>query len=147
MGPEHQLVQTRTPLAFIHHNQSLMSHVTAFDHSSGDESSFKRMRTDHLSPRNSPTQDVAVSLDVLKAEARERLEAESEPEPNKDIESIEDEENCIICLQPVVDRTVLINCAHDRMCFVCIKQWTGEFSVSSESRRKLICTSLYLHFY
>ncbi|KAF8601950.1 hypothetical protein BDV93DRAFT_445071 [Ceratobasidium sp. AG-I] len=117
-----------------------MSNASASDHSSNDISASKHIKITPLSPRNTIAQDVSVSLDILKAEARDRLEQERESHPNEEIESSEDEDNCIICLQPVVDRAVLINCAHDRMCFVCIKQWT------EQSRRCPLCnTSIGSH--
>ncbi|QRV81533.1 E3 ubiquitin-protein ligase Topors [Ceratobasidium sp. AG-Ba] len=69
-----------------------------------------------------------VPLDVLKAEARERRNSDLDAKPENLAETDQDDEHCIICLHPVVDRTVLINCAHDRMCFACIKQWSGKLS-------------------
>jgi hypothetical protein len=85
-------------------------------------------RTSKLNDSNNSqtiTENEVIPLDILKAEARERLAAEVDVEPDAELELDEDENNCIICLQPVVDRTVLINCAHDRMCFACIKKWSG----------------------
>ncbi|KZP12948.1 hypothetical protein FIBSPDRAFT_685884, partial [Athelia psychrophila] len=37
----------------------------------------------------------------------------------------EDEEQCSICLQPLVDRTVIPTCAHE-FCFGCILVWTEQ---------------------
>ncbi|CAE6447087.1 unnamed protein product, partial [Rhizoctonia solani] len=65
-----------------------------------------------------------VSLEEIKASA-----------PRLETEESELEDNCIICLQSVEDRTVLINCAHDRMCFECIKKWT------EQSRRCPLCNT------
>lgn len=71
-----------------------------------------------------PHTEESISLETLKAKARERLAAEIDVEP-EELASEGDEDHCIICLQPIIDRTVLIHCAHDRMCFVCIKKWSG----------------------
>ncbi|CED82527.1 FOG: Predicted E3 ubiquitin ligase [Phaffia rhodozyma] len=43
-------------------------------------------------------------------------------------------ENCIICLQTVRDRTVLVNCGHDAFCFGCICTW------SEQSRKCPLCS-------
>ncbi|KAF9039225.1 hypothetical protein BJ165DRAFT_1351730 [Panaeolus papilionaceus] len=43
------------------------------------------------------------------------------------------EDNCCICLQPVVDRTVLPKCSHE-FCFECILVWT------EQSRRCPLCS-------
>ncbi|CAE6431358.1 unnamed protein product [Rhizoctonia solani] len=64
-----------------------------------------------------------VSLEEIKASAT-RLADDTETE-----------DSCIICLQSIEDRTVLINCAHDRMCFECIKKWT------EQSRRCPLCNT------
>ncbi|CAE6441301.1 unnamed protein product [Rhizoctonia solani] len=71
----------------------------------------------------SMTDTLNVSLEEIKASAA-----------RMDTDEVE-EDNCIICLQPVEDRTVLINCAHDRMCFECIKKWT------EQSRRCPLCNT------
>lgn len=38
--------------------------------------------------------------------------------------SIDNENTCSICLQPVVDRTVIPKCSHE-FCFECLLVWTG----------------------
>ncbi|KAB5590155.1 Zinc finger, C3HC4 type (RING finger) protein [Ceratobasidium theobromae] len=81
-----------------------------------------------------PHTEESISLETLKAKARERLAAEIDVEP-EELASEGDEDHCIICLQPIIDRTVLIHCAHDRMCFVCIKKW------SEQSRRCPLCNT------
>lgn len=43
----------------------------------------------------------------------------------KDSES-DGEDHCVICLQIIVDRTVLPGCAHDRFCFECLEMWTSQ---------------------
>lgn len=50
---------------------------------------------------------------------------EDNPKPTVEEEREDDDENCLICLQTIVDRTILI-CGHDRFCFECILIWTGE---------------------
>lgn len=120
-----------------------MSNAVASVHSLNDTSSLEHMKMSSLSPRGSTTRDAVVSLDDLTAEARERLEVEQESAPGEDAEPSEDEENCIICLQTVVDRVVLINCAHDRMCFVCIKQWTGKSCLVTVQKQTNLLSPLH----
>jgi len=36
------------------------------------------------------------------------------------------EDHCIICLQLIVDRTVLPACSHDRFCFECVTVWSDQ---------------------
>ncbi|KAG8699855.1 hypothetical protein FRC08_005068 [Ceratobasidium sp. 394] len=94
-----------------------------------DTTPLKRSKIDDRNTQIVEQDDTTVSLDVLKAEARERRNSNPDAAVQDDLETDENDDNCIICLQPVVDRTVLVNCAHDRMCFACIKQWSGVFSV------------------
>ncbi|CAE6461106.1 unnamed protein product [Rhizoctonia solani] len=83
----------------------------------------------HSQPDHSENNTQNVSLEEIKASA-----------PRLDMDEAELEDNCIICLQAVEDRTVLIHCAHDRMCFECIKKWT------EQSRRCPLCnTSIGSH--
>ena len=35
-----------------------------------------------------------------------------------------DEDHCTICLQPIVDRTVVPTCSHE-FCFECLMVWSG----------------------
>lgn len=46
---------------------------------------------------------------------------------NDNFNSLNDDEEdcCIICLQSITDRTVLL-CAHDQFCFHCCIQWTSK---------------------
>ncbi|KDQ51791.1 hypothetical protein JAAARDRAFT_139755 [Jaapia argillacea MUCL 33604] len=53
----------------------------------------------------------------------------STPIPPEDPE----EDNCSICLQPVVDRTIIPTCSHE-FCFECLLVWT------EQSRRCPLCT-------
>lgn len=34
-----------------------------------------------------------------------------------------DNDNCVICLQSIIDRTILPQCSHDCHCFACILEW------------------------
>ncbi|KAK0438514.1 uncharacterized protein EV420DRAFT_1279953 [Desarmillaria tabescens] len=52
---------------------------------------------------------------------RVKLESPSPPPETQD----EGEDNCSICLQPLVDRTVVPTCSHE-FCFDCLVVWTGE---------------------
>ncbi|KAG8741110.1 hypothetical protein FRC10_003291 [Ceratobasidium sp. 414] len=118
-----------------HHLRGLMfSRYRSEDDASG-ETPRKRSKLDDSNIRLVEQDNTTVPLDVLKAEARERRDSDSGAAVEDDLEADENDDNCIICLQPVVDRTVLINCAHDRMCFACIKQW------SEQSRRCPLCNS------
>jgi len=42
--------------------------------------------------------------------------------------NLDNENNCSICLQPVVDRTVIPKCSHE-FCFDCLLVWTGTILV------------------
>ncbi|KAJ7226741.1 hypothetical protein GGX14DRAFT_417237, partial [Mycena pura] len=53
-------------------------------------------------------------------------------EPQRDL-SVEDEDRCSICLQEIVDRTVIPLCAHE-FCFDCLIVWTDQ------SRRCPLCS-------
>lgn len=74
-------------------------------------SSAKRIKLDHTLPL--PVGD---------------LEASQDPSIDAvDLEEVgdsEDEENCSICLQALVDRTVIPKCSHE-FCFECLLVWTG----------------------
>ncbi|KAJ7908857.1 hypothetical protein B0H13DRAFT_2495295 [Mycena leptocephala] len=63
-----------------------------------------------------------------------KSEAPDEPqlEP-QELEEEEDEDRCSICLQEVVDRTVVPGCAHE-FCFDCLLVWAGQ------SRRCPLCS-------
>ncbi|KAK0439680.1 uncharacterized protein EV420DRAFT_1279466 [Desarmillaria tabescens] len=54
---------------------------------------------------------------------RKRVKLES-PSPPPEIQD-EDEDNCSICLQPFVDRTVIPTCSHE-FCFDCLVVWTEQ---------------------
>ncbi|KAJ7882455.1 hypothetical protein B0H13DRAFT_2667374 [Mycena leptocephala] len=62
--------------------------------------------------------------------------AEGPDEPQlepQELEEEEDEDRCSICLQEVVDRTVVPGCAHE-FCFDCLLVWAGQ------SRRCPLCS-------
>jgi hypothetical protein len=46
-------------------------------------------------------------------------------EDDKDHNTTHSEPSCIICLGPIVDRTILPACSHDAFCFECLLVWTG----------------------
>ena len=46
-------------------------------------------------------------------------------EDNGDRKTAHYEPSCIICLGPIVDRTILPSCSHDAFCFECLLVWTG----------------------
>ncbi|KAK0439702.1 uncharacterized protein EV420DRAFT_1486225 [Desarmillaria tabescens] len=62
---------------------------------------------------------------------RVKLESPSPPPETQD----EDEDNCSICLQPLVDRTVVPTCSHE-FCFDCLVVWTGQ------SRKCPLCAQM-----
>ena len=45
--------------------------------------------------------------------------------PQEDDKDLNSEPSCIICLGPIVDRTILPACSHDAFCFECLLVWTG----------------------
>ncbi|KAJ7722640.1 hypothetical protein DFH07DRAFT_759867 [Mycena maculata] len=65
---------------------------------------------------------------VVKSENRE-----PPLEPEEEVLEEEEEDRCSICLQDVVDRTVVPICAHE-FCFDCLVVWTGQ------SRRCPLCS-------
>lgn len=46
-------------------------------------------------------------------------------EDNEDHNTADSEPSCIICLGPIVDRTILPSCSHDAFCFECLLVWAG----------------------
>ena len=67
----------------------------------------KRIRLESSSPSPSPTPKATTD--------------------NDKIELVEGD-HCSVCLQQLVDRTVIPTCAHE-FCFECILVWTGQFSI------------------
>ncbi|KAK0439697.1 uncharacterized protein EV420DRAFT_1733645, partial [Desarmillaria tabescens] len=64
---------------------------------------------------------------------RIKLESPSPPETQ-----YEEENNCSICLQSLVDRTVIPTCTHE-FCFDCLVVWTGEGIFFSCVPRLMMC--------
>jgi hypothetical protein len=52
-----------------------------------------------------------------------------------------DEERCIICLQDIIDRTLLPECGHKYTCFQCICTWITSGSQTHSSRRCPLCNT------
>ncbi|KAJ6632197.1 hypothetical protein B0H10DRAFT_2427009 [Mycena sp. CBHHK59/15] len=70
----------------------------------------------------------------VKLESPPLVKSESEPEHLElEEDSVGEEDRCSICLQEVVDRTVVPLCAHE-FCFDCLITWT------SQSRRCPLCS-------
>ena len=62
---------------------------------------------------------------VEEEEVEVKVEVEKETDRGMDIDEDEDHQhNCSICLQHLVDRTVIPSCSHE-FCFECILVWTG----------------------
>lgn len=62
-------------------------------------------------------------------------ESSAQPPPKDSASESDTEEHCVICLQIIVDRTVLPACAHDRFCFECLEMW------ACQSRKCPLCTA------
>jgi hypothetical protein len=52
-----------------------------------------------------------------------------------------EEEHCIICLQNIIDRTVLPECGHDYTCFQCICAWITSSGETTKVRRCPLCNT------
>ncbi len=63
-------------------------------------------------------EDEEAALAVLAPEVALKIN-EDEHDAEED-----EEEHCSICLQPLVDRTVIPACSHE-FCFECLLVWTG----------------------
>jgi hypothetical protein len=51
-------------------------------------------------------------------------ELEIAPDDGDGEPNVDNENNCSICLQAVIDRTVIPKCSHE-FCFECLLVWTG----------------------
>jgi hypothetical protein len=58
------------------------------------------------------------------AEALPGEEGQSNAEHHSDDD--ESEGHCIICLQPIQDKTIIPPCSHEQFCFGCVVKWCGE---------------------
>ncbi|KAE9404214.1 hypothetical protein BT96DRAFT_813849 [Gymnopus androsaceus JB14] len=63
-----------------------------------------------------------------------KLQQESAEQLNEDVPDDLSENHCAICLQEVVDRTMIPPCSHDLFCFDCLMVWT------EQSRRCPLCS-------
>lgn len=74
----------------------------------------------------SPSPRPGPSIQVARTPNAEELDNTDDDNLHEDVK--EDEaEQCSICLQPLVDRTVIPTCAHE-FCFECILVWTGDYT-------------------
>lgn len=69
----------------------------------------------------SPVRDVARSVDVA---IEDSVDLETSTIDNKEEDLEQEFDQCSICLQPVIDRTVVPPCSHE-FCFECLLVWTG----------------------
>lgn len=82
------------------------------------------MTLHNASPCGSRNQSRSPNPKRIKLESPQpKLSAEYDDD--SDIQEVVDEDHCSICLQCVVDRTILPRCAHE-FCFECILVWTGQ---------------------
>lgn len=83
--------------------------------SHGDDT---RVQTNNqMSPVPSPRAQKRIKLDSPSPPSSSRVPASTSST----------EDNCSICLQPILDRTLLPACSHE-FCFECILVWSGQFS-------------------
>lgn len=54
---------------------------------------------------------------------------------------LNDEEHCIICLQDIIDRTILPECGHKYTCFQCICAWITSGTETMKARRCPLCNT------
>lgn len=96
----------------------------------------KRTKLTDSSSRVSPSQltQTYILISDTEVEGKEQDEAqeaskqmEEDRKDSRDVDNAdEDGEQCSICLQALVDRTIIPTCAHE-FCFECILVWTGMF--------------------
>lgn len=71
-----------------------------------------------------------ISESAARPAKRIKLEDSSPPDINFEetdaAEAEGGEDHCTICLQPIVDRTVMPLCSHE-FCFECLMVWSGMF--------------------
>jgi hypothetical protein len=68
-----------------------------------------------------------------RAQKRIKLDSPSPPSSSRVLASTSStEDNCSICLQPILDRTILPACSHE-FCFECILVWSGQSASSTLS--------------
>lgn len=91
------------------------------------------------------------SLNQSRSPKRVKLElseTELDVDYNNDTQDIVDEDHCSICLQHVVDRTILPGCAHE-FCFECILVWAGQSSphILSFYHRLMVLKLVFVYWY
>ncbi|KIK58587.1 hypothetical protein GYMLUDRAFT_86214 [Collybiopsis luxurians FD-317 M1] len=67
-----------------------------------------------------------------------KLQDEAE-QLNEDVPDDLNEDHCTICLQEIVDRTMIPPCSHDAFCFDCLMIWTV-LTLLEQSRRCPLCS-------
>lgn len=72
------------------------------------------------SPSDQPDRSKRAKLESPKSDAAEDVDMLDTPEGS----------GCIICLQPIIDRTVLPECSHDEFCFECVLLWSSKLPYS-----------------
>lgn len=78
-----------------------------------------------------------VADDYISLDSDKYIEVKKEEEVVQEEEEEEDGEQCSICLQNILDRTIVPTCSHE-FCFECVLIWTGEVRV-----HKLYALKLY----
>lgn len=76
---------------------------------------LKKAKLEPLSP----------STNELQTGSSVKVKIESDGNASVEAHNSDDENNCSICLQNIVDRTVIPTCSHE-FCFDCVLVWTGE---------------------
>ncbi|KAG9001615.1 hypothetical protein FRB94_003414 [Tulasnella sp. JGI-2019a] len=72
--------------------------------------------------------------EVIEGPPRAPPEVSAIPPPGSTV-SDDPEDQCVICLQSIVDRAILPPCAHDRFCFECLELW------AAQSRKCPLCAT------
>jgi Ring finger domain len=77
---------------------------------------------------SSPPTAKRIKLEELEIQAKLHEATDILDEDESGEHSIDYENTCSICLQPVVDRTVIPKCSHE-FCFECLLVWTGMYGL------------------
>lgn len=125
-------------MPFSPYSASDLTNLTIRKPTNDYSQSNKRAKLADSSPRVSPSQLTQTYTLISDTEVEDKEQDEAQ-EASKEMEEIEackdnhdvnnggeDEEQCSICLQALVDRTIIPTCAHE-FCFECILVWTGVF--------------------
>lgn len=82
---------------------------------------------------------IPIKSEYKGASARNAIDVDSGEETDRRLDVEEDDQhNCSICLQPLVDRTVIPSCSHE-FCFECILVWSGKWPFLSMHLTVLMC--------